>query len=121
MIRFIYGNKKDFNDMKRAKRLSDEDIQHMIDDVTNVLLDKIRRNDDDNWTYLATGDTMVIGLCSMKIMINNTTQLKYSFVKIMKKRLVGIMERFAMRILKRWTGQKIMKRRKCIKIILEKS
>lgn len=61
MIRFIYGNKKDFNDMKRAKRLSDEDIQHMVDDVTNVLLDKIRRNDDDNWTYLATGDTMVIG------------------------------------------------------------
>lgn len=61
MIRFIYGNKKDFNDMKRAKRLSDEDIQHMVDDVTNVLLDKIRRNDDDNWTYLATGDTMVVG------------------------------------------------------------
>ena len=24
MIRFIYGNKKDFNDMKRAKKLSDE-------------------------------------------------------------------------------------------------
>lgn len=61
MVKFYYGSKEDFRDCGDAVRLSDDEVQRLIDDVTKTLLDKIKRNDENNSTFCGTGDTMVFG------------------------------------------------------------
>lgn len=61
MIKFYYGSKEDFRDCSDAVRLSDDEVQRLVDDVTKTLLDKIKRNDENNSTFCGTGDTMVFG------------------------------------------------------------
>lgn len=61
MVKFYYGSKEDFRDCSDAVRLSDDEVQRLVDDVTKTLLDKIKRNDENNSTFCGTGDTMVFG------------------------------------------------------------
>lgn len=61
MVRFYYGSKEDFRDCSDAVRLSDEEVQRLVDDVTKRLLDKIDRNAENNSAFCGTGDTMVFG------------------------------------------------------------
>ena len=49
---------KYFDNNKDAKHVLDEDVQRMIDNVTECLINSKYSND---WAYNATGDTMVFG------------------------------------------------------------
>lgn len=60
-IRFYYGNNKDFRDNKDAVKLSNSRVQELVDEVTNRLMEIIKRNGENNSTFCGTGDTMVFG------------------------------------------------------------
>lgn len=61
MVKFYYGYAEDFNNCKDAIRLSNGEIQNLVDEVTKDLLDIIRENGENNSTFRGTGDTMVFG------------------------------------------------------------
>lgn len=61
MIKFYYGYDEDFKDCKGAVRLSNEEVQDLVDEVVKDLQDIMRNNSENNSTFRGTGDTMVFG------------------------------------------------------------
>jgi len=61
MIKFYYGYDEDFRNCKDAVRLSNEEVQDLVDEVVKDLQDIIKNNSENNSTFRGTGDTMVFG------------------------------------------------------------
>ena len=61
MIKFYYGYDEDFKDCRDAVRLSNEEVQDLVDEVVKDLQDIIKNNSENNSTFRGTGDTMVFG------------------------------------------------------------
>ena len=61
MIKFYYGYDQDFRNCEDAVRLSNDEVQKLIDEVVKDLEDIIRSNSENNSTFRGTGDTMVFG------------------------------------------------------------
>lgn len=61
MIKFYYGYDQDFKDCRDAVRLSNGEVQNLVDEVVRDLQDIIKYNENNNSTFRGTGDTMVFG------------------------------------------------------------
>ena len=61
-VEFKYGNEEDFTSHKNAVKLSDEAVQKLIDEVVEGLTKTLKNNNyNNNYSFAATGDTIVIG------------------------------------------------------------
>lgn len=61
MIKFYYGYDEDFNNCQNAVRLSDDEVQNLVDEVVQDLINIIKDNRENNSTFRGTGDTIVFG------------------------------------------------------------
>ena len=61
MIKFYYGYDQDFRNCKDAVRLSNKEVQNLVDEVVEDLQDIMKNNTENNSTFRGTGDTMVFG------------------------------------------------------------
>ena len=61
MLKFYYGYDQDFRNCKDAVRLSNKEVQNLVDEVVKDLLKIVENNDQNNSTFRGTGDTMVFG------------------------------------------------------------
>ena len=62
MIKFYYGYDQDFRNCKDAVRLSNKEVQNLVDEVVKDLQNIMRNNTENNSTFRGTGDTMVFGV-----------------------------------------------------------
>ena len=61
MLKFYYGYDQDFRNCKDAVRLSNKEVQNLVDEVVKDLQNIMRNNTENNSTFRGTGETMVFG------------------------------------------------------------
>ena len=60
-IKYYYTDSRDFEGCTDAVKLTNDEIQEMVDKTVDDLLNLIKKNGEDILTFRSTGDTMVWG------------------------------------------------------------